>query len=63
MIQNEQPQRRSICQVISPVSISYISGRHSINKIRLACPCGRIINLANTLNTPNWMHAHSSCRR
>ena len=32
--QKEQRQRRSICHVISPVRISYISGRHSVHKIR-----------------------------
>jgi len=33
-LQKEQPQRRSICHVISPVSISYISVRHSVQKLR-----------------------------
>ena len=47
-IQNEQPQRRRICQDISPDSMSYISGRHSINTIRLACLIGELSNLPTT---------------
>ena len=32
--EKKEPQRRSIGQIISPVSLSYISGCHCVNKIR-----------------------------
>jgi hypothetical protein len=47
-IQMEQPQRRSICQDISPVSNSNISGRHCVNKIRSAVRIAELSILSTT---------------